>query len=570
MMRGGRFGRPPRRDERLRTESLNRKAATPTGTQSGGESERDPADAPAVELVSITKQFPGVLANDDISLTVRWGEVHCLLGENGAGKSTLISILSGMVRPDAGEIRVGGQVARIDSPRAALELGVGTVYQHSTLVRALTVLENLLLGETRGLRLNVDAARARLAEVAATLGVGIDADAPAGELALGHQQQVEIVKALWRGSRVLILDEPTSMLTPQGVAELQKVLRRLKATGISIIFITHKLHEALAVADRITVLRAGRVVGALETAELEGSSAEEVQVRIVRLMFGEESRAVADVAELRTDLEGEQAPVDEQPSDAGALLALSRVSARPVGGFDPGLEDVSLELAEGEIIGVAGMDGNGQRSLAEVIAGERALFAGEIRLYGARVERLDVSARQKLGLRYVTDDRLGEGIVSSLPVSLNLFLKRIGQRPFWRHGRIERRSVEREAQSLVEAFDVRTPSVSTRAGALSGGNVQKVVLARELSFDPKVVVFNKPTYGLDLRTTSTVREMIRGLARGGGAALVIATDLDELLDLCGRILVLSRGRVVGEVENGPNAGERVGELMVGAGDVAAA
>jgi len=287
-------------------------------------------------------------------------------------------------------------------------------------------------------------------------------------------------------------------------------------------------------------------------------------------MFGEESRAVADVAELRTDLEGEQAPVDEQPSDAGALLALSRVSARPVGGFDPGLEDVSLELAEGEIIGVAGMDGNGQRSLAEVIAGERALFAGEIRLYGARVERLDVSARQKLGLRYVTDDRLGEGIVSSLPVSLNLFLKRIGQRPFWRHGRIERRSVEREAQSLVEAFDVRTPSVSTRAGALSGGNVQKVVLARELSFDPKVVVFNKPTYGLDLRTTSTVREMIRGLARGGGAALVISTDLDELLDLCGRILVLSRGRVVGEVENGPNAGERVGELMVGAGDVAAA
>src|SRR6266436_6632446 len=265
-MRGGRFGRPPRRDERLRTESLNRKAATPTGTPSGRESERDPADAPAVELVGITKQFPGVLANDDISLTVRHGEVHCLLGENGAGKSTLISILSGMVRPDVGEIRVGGRVVRIDSPRVALELGVGTVYQHSTLVRALTVLENLLLGETRGLRLNVEAARARLAEVAATLGV--DADAPAGELGLGRQQQVEIVKALWRGSRVLILDEPTSMLTPQGVAELQKVLRRLKETGISIIFITHKLHEALAVADRITILRAGRVVGALETAEL--------------------------------------------------------------------------------------------------------------------------------------------------------------------------------------------------------------------------------------------------------------------------------------------------------------
>src|SRR6266566_9444861 len=287
-MRGGRFGRPPRRDERLRTESLNRKAAIPTGSQSGRESERDPADAPAVELVGITKQFPGVLANDDISLTVRHGEVHCLLGENGAGKSTLISILSGMVRPDAGEIRVGGRMVQIDSPRAALELGVGTVYQHSTLVRALTVLENLLLGETRGLRLDVEAARARLAEVAATLGVEIDADAPAGELALGRQQQVEIVKALWRGSRVLILDEPTSMLTPQGVAELQKVLRRLKEAGIAVVFITHKLHEALAVADRITILRAGRVIGSLAASELAADPPEKLQTRIVQLMFGEE------------------------------------------------------------------------------------------------------------------------------------------------------------------------------------------------------------------------------------------------------------------------------------------
>src|SRR5882762_8515047 len=321
-MRGGRFGRPPRRDERLRTESLSRKAATPTGTQSGRESELDAADAPAVELVGITKQFPGVLANDDISLTVRRGEVHCLLGENGAGKSTLISILSGMVRPDAGEIRVGGRVVRIDSPRAALELGVGTVYQHSTLVRAVTVLENLLLGETRGLRLNVEAARARLAEVAATLGVEIDADAPAGELGLGRQQQVEIVKALWRGSRVLILDEPTSMLTPQGVAELQKVLRRLKETGIAVVFITHKLHEALAVADRITILRAGRVIGSLIASELTTSSPEELQARIVQLMFGEEARAVADTAELQVDLEAEEGHVQTTLAEADVLLEL--------------------------------------------------------------------------------------------------------------------------------------------------------------------------------------------------------------------------------------------------------
>jgi simple sugar transport system ATP-binding protein len=491
-----------------------------------------------------------------------------LLGENGAGKSTLISILSGMVRPDSGEIRVNGEAVHIAAPRAALELGIGTVYQHSTLVPRLTVLQNLLLGETRRLRLNTDAARARLGELAATLGVDVDPDAPAGELALGRQQQVEIVKALWRGSRVLILDEPTSMLTPQGVAELQKVLGRLKEAGIAVIFITHKLHEALAVADRITILRSGRVVGALDSTELAATSPEELQTRIVRLMFGDGARA--DVAELRTDLDDvEDAPPDAAPADGDALLELADVSAPAISGFDQGVHAVSLTIREREIVGIAGLDGNGQRALAEVIAGERPAAAGEVRLYGAPVQRLGVSARQKLGLRYVTDDRLGEGVVTSLPVSLNLFLKRIGEPPFWRKGRIERRSVDREARSLVERFDVRAPSVSTRAGALSGGNVQKVVLARELSFDPKVVVFHKPTYGLDLRTTTTVRGMIRALARDGGGALVISTDLDELLDLCGRILVLSRGRLVGEVRNGPHAAERVGELMVGDEGVAA-
>ncbi|HYT52391.1 MAG TPA: ABC transporter ATP-binding protein [Gaiellaceae bacterium] len=511
-----------------------------------------------------------MLANDDVSVALRRGEVHCLLGENGAGKSTLISILSGMTRPDAGEIRVDGRPARIDSPRAALEHGIGTVYQHSTLVPALTVLENLLLGESRGLRLDVASARARLAELGAMLDVDIEPHAVAGELALGRQQQVEIIKALWRGSRILILDEPTSMLTPQGVAELQKVLRRLKDAGIAVVFITHKLHEALAVADRITILRAGRVIGSLAASELAASPPEELQARIVQLMFGDEARAVADVAELQVELEGEVKQVQTELAEADALLELVEVSARGIGGSDPGLEAVSLALREGEVIGVAGMDGNGQRALAEVVAGERPASSGEVRLYGAPVQRLGVSARQKLGLRYVTDDRLGEGVVTALPVSLNLVLKRIGQRPFWRHGRIDRRAIDRQAQSLVESFDVRTPSVAARAGTLSGGNVQKVVLARELSFDPKVVVFHKPTYGLDLRTTRSVRDTIRSLARDGGAALVISTDLDELLELCGRILVLSRGRVVGEVENGPNAGEQVGELMVGAGEVVAA
>jgi general nucleoside transport system ATP-binding protein len=517
-------------------------------------------DTPIVELSGITKAFPGVLANDRVDLTLRRGEVHCLLGENGAGKSTLIGILSGLTRPDAGTIRIDGVETGISSPREALELGIGTVYQHSALIPELTVLENLMLGDNRRLRLDAAGARRRLADLAGPLGVEVDPDAKAADLALGHQQQVEIVKALWRGSRVLILDEPTSMLTPQGVAELTKVLARLKEQGQAVIFITHKLHEALSLGDRVSILRQGRLAGAIDAERLRSTPHEELRAEIVRIMFGDEARAVADVAELRDELvEGE---VEEVAADAETVLELREISS-PGEGAERGVEDVSLEVKQREILGVAGLDGNGQRALAEVIAGQRAASAGEVLLYGAPVTRLPVLARQKLGLRYVTDDRLGEGIVGGLPVGLNLFLKRIGERPFWRRGRIQRTVVDRRAAELVREFDVRTPSVATRAGTLSGGNVQKVLLARELSFDPRVAVFHKQTYGLDVKTTTTVRGLIGRLAEGGGAALVISTDLDELLEICDRIAVLSRGRLVGVVPNGPGAAAEVGRLMVG-------
>ncbi len=528
----------------------------------------EPTDTPIVELVGITKSFPGVLANDRIDLTLRRGEVHCLLGENGAGKSTLIGILSGLNRPDAGTIRIEGVETAISSPRTALELGIGTVPQHSALIPALTVLENLMLGDTRRLRLDEAGARTRLDELASLLGVDVDPDAVAADLALGHQQQVEIIKALWRGSRVLILDEPTSMLTPQGVAELSKVLARLKEQGQAVIFITHKLHEALSLGDFISILRQGRLVGTIDGQALREKDHEELRADIVRVMFGEEARAVADVAELREDLSDVEG---ESPTAVlgDLVLELRNVSA-PGEGAELGIEDVSLDLRQGEILGVAGVDGNGQRPLAEVIAGQRGASHGEVLLYGGAVTRMPVSARQKLGLRYVTDDRLGEGIVSSLPVGLNLFLKRIGEQPFWRHGRIQRAAVDERAAELVREYDVRTPGVGTRAGTLSGGNVQKVLLARELSFDPKVVVFNKPTYGLDVKTTATVRDLIRSLVAGGGAALVISTDLDELLDIADRIAVLSRGRLVGVVPNGPGITEEVGRLMVGSAGAEAA
>ena len=524
-----------------------------------------PERAPAIELIDITKRFPGVLANDQVSLTVQRGEVLCLLGENGAGKSTLISILSGMLRPDSGSIRVDGAEVAIRSPRDALKLGIGTVYQHSTLIPALSVLENLLLGARSGLMLDRDGARERLAEMAGMLGIEVDPEARTGDLGLGRQQQVEIISALWRGSRVLVLDEPTSMLTPQGVEELQKVLRRLKQQGTAIVFITHKLHEALAIGDRVSILRRGRLAGALSSEQLGSWSVEDLRAAIVRLMFGEDTAGVADAAELSADLtqvEQGQSGLSTSALDGTTFLELRSVSAKGEG-TEPGIEAVSLQVRAGEILGVAGIDGNGQRALAEAIAGQRRVTAGTVELFGVAVNRLSVSARQRLGLRYMTDDRLGEGIVRNLGVALNLFLKRIGEPPFWKWGRIDRRRINAEASSLVKAFDIRTPGLDTRAGTLSGGNTQKLLLARELSFDPKVVVFHKPTYGLDLKTTEHVRAVIRDLVHKGAAAVVISTDLDELIELCGRIAVLSRGRLVGAVDNGPHAIDQIGSLVIG-------
>ena len=522
---------------------------------------RPESPPPLVELVGITKSFPGVLANDHIDVTLRGGAVHCLLGENGAGKSTLIGILSGMTRPDEGTIRIDGVETAMSSPRRALELGIGTVHQHSTLIPALTVLENLMLGDTRSLRLDEDGGRTRLRELAGQLGIEVDPDAKAVDLALGDQQQVEIIKALWRGSRVLILDEPTSMLTPQGVAELAKVLARLKEQGQAVIFITHKLHEALTLGDEVSILRQGRIVGRIDGETMRNTSHDELRAEIVRMMFGEDPTAVADVAELRQEVV--EAPAERHvDADADIMLELRGVSANG-DGTERGIDDISLELRQGEILGIAGMDGNGQRALAETIVGQRHATHGDVLLFGASVIRLSVSARHKLGLRYVTDDRLGEGIVGILSVGLNLFLKRVGEPPFWRHGRIQRAVVEGRAAELVQEYDVRTPFVTTRASTLSGGNIQKILLARELSSDPKVVVFHKPTYGLDVRTTATVRSLIGELAADQGSALVISTDLDELVEISDRIAVLSRGTLVGVVPNGPGAAERVGDLMVG-------
>ena len=353
------------------------------------------------------------------------------------------------------------------------------------------------------------------------------------------------------------------MLTPQGIEELQKVLKQIKADGLAIIFITHKLHEAVAIGDRITVLKLGKVVGGIESDTLARETPAELQARIVGLMFGEQDDAEAtDIAELR-----ETAGVEREARTVGAEPLLQIVDASATGdGAQHGIAGISLDVRPGEIVGVGGVDGNGQQALAQVIAGQQPLTGGDIRVEGASVADLNVSERQRLGLRYVTDDRLGEGVVSRYAVSLNIVLKRIGQPPFWRRGAIDRDRIDATARDLIEQFDIRTPDEKTRIGALSGGNIQKTLLARELSFEPRVVVFNKPTHGLDVRTIAVVRERIRELAAGGVAIIVISTDLDELVDIADRVAVLFEGRISGTVEVGPGAEQRIGELILGGGE----
>jgi ABC-type uncharacterized transport system ATPase subunit len=513
--------------------------------------------APAVELRGITKAYPGVVANEDIDLAIHAGEVHGLLGENGAGKSTLMSILSGMVQPDAGAIRIGGREVTIDSPRTALKLGIGTVYQHLTLVPTLTVLENLMIGAT-DLRLDFRGSRARFDELVQTLGARIDPDAVAGSLSLGQLQQVEIIKALWRQTQILILDEPTSMLTPQGVAELQRVMQRLKDSGIAIVFITHKLHEAIEIGDRVSILKAGRRVGGLDPAQLRAETPEQLTSRIVDLMFGEGAAQLAGVAEMEARPEA-----GEHRREVSGEVALEVVDLAVAGGADEmDVSGISLTVHRGEILGIAGVDGNGQRQLAQALAGQRPIAGGDLRLDGESIRRLDVPDRQRRGLRYVSDDRLHEGTVGDMSVAMNIVLKRIGQAPFWRRGAIRQRDIDAFAQELVDRYDVRTPSLQTNIGKLSGGNIQKVVLARELALDPRLVIYNKPTTGLDVKTASFVRDQIRAQAQQGISAIVISTELDELVALCDRIAVMSRGRLTGVVENGRDAHARVGELML--------
>jgi simple sugar transport system ATP-binding protein len=517
---------------------------------------------PVAAVRTITKRFPGVVANDGVSLDFRAGEIHVLLGENGAGKSTLIGILAGMQQPDEGEILIDGKPVKIASPRASLSLGIGTVFQHVLLVPSLSVIENLMLGGPWWQRLLRAPALARFRELSALLGVEIDPDAQVGRLSLGEQQQVEIMRALWRGEKVLILDEPTSMLTPQGVKDLGAVMKRLRDKGVALILITHKLAEAYELGDRISVLRLGHVVGALPPELLRTMTEREATDDVIEMMFGTVAQHERDAEILMG--RGREAHRARMIDRSGApRLQVRGLTTEATRGACP-LRTVDFDLWPGEVLGIAGVDGNGQKHLAEVLAGQRPAASGAITLDGKDITADAVPERRRHGIRYVTDERVGEGIVGSFSVATNLVLKEIGSAPFWRRGLSDWDRIHGHARAQIKRNDIRTPSERTPVAKLSGGNIQKVLLARELTADARVAVFNKPTYGLDLQNTRLAHERILAGADQGLATIVISTDLDELLELSDRIGVMFQGHLAGIVENGPDVERRVGLLMTGA------
>lgn len=495
-----------------------------------------------IEMRGIVKRFPGVLANDRIDFDVRAGEVHALLGENGAGKTTLMNILYGLYRADEGRILLNGRVVSINSPADAIRLGIGMIHQHFMLVPTLSVAENVALGlpSSRAFMLDLDLVRKRLAELSQTYGLQVDPAARVWQLSVGEQQRVEILKALYRGADLLILDEPTAVLTPQEVEELFVTLRRMAEDGHALIFISHKLHEVLSISDRVTVLRDGRVVETLDTSAT-------TRDQLARLMVGREvllrvDRPPVQLGEVRLSLEGIWAE-----SDRGT----------------PALRGVDLAVRAGEIFGIAGVSGNGQRELAEVIAGLREATRGRVRIDAIDVTGFSPSRLLEQGLSYIPEERMRDGVIRDFTVAENLILHDHGNKPyasgiFMNYGRIWERSDE-----LIEAFEIKTPTRDTPVKNLSGGNIQKLILARELSRGPRVVVAAQPTRGLDIAATEYIHRLLVRQRSEGTATLLISEDLDEIRNLCNRIAVMYEGQIMGVVERDEATVEQLGLMMAG-------
>jgi general nucleoside transport system ATP-binding protein len=497
---------------------------------------------PLVVMEHITKRFPGVVANDDVSLDLHPGEVHALIGENGAGKSTLMRVLYGMYPADGGRIVLNGDEVRITSPRVAIQHGIGMVHQHFVLVDPFSVTENVILGDEGGAVLDMDSAHDKVAELARTYGFQVRPSALIEELSVGEEQRVEILKALYRGVDILILDEPTAVLTPGETQDLFGNLRKLREDGKSIVFISHKLDEVLQIADRITVLRRGKTVG--ETKPTATSKAKLAEMMVGRPVLFRLDKPDVTIGEPMLQVDG--------------LLGEGK------------LNGLSLEVRAGEILGVAGVEGNGQRELAEALIGLRKPTAGRILLGGTEIGARHVAEIRNEGVAYIPEDRHEQGLVLEMTVWENSVLGRQDDRPFaGRLGSLVIAKIKDLARRLVKRFDVRTRSINAAASTLSGGNQQKLILARELDSDPKLLIASQPTRGLDVGAIEFVWRQILAQKEAGRAVLLISAELDEIYALSDRIVTLYEGRITGEYA--PDAPpEEIGVGMLGGDAVAEA
>jgi len=500
------------------------------------------SQAPVLEMRGITKEFPGILANDHVDFELLRGEVHALLGENGAGKSTLMNILYGLYRADAGEVVLRGAPAVFGSAKDAIAAGIGMVHQHFMLIPVMTVAENIVLGHepTReGIVLDEAGAEERVRDLSRRFGLAVDPSALVSQISVGQQQRVEILKALYRGADVLILDEPTAVLTPQEATELFGIIRSLQADGKSIIFITHKLNEVLEIADRITVLRRGKKI---ETVPREGAT----QESLARAMVGREVL-------LR---------VEKPPAQPGeTLLEVEDLHVVDDRGIEK-VRGISFSVRAGEIVGIAGVDGNGQTELIDAITGLRRIQRGSVRVAGRELRHATPREMLDAGVGHIPEDRQRRGLVLEFSIAENIALHDYAKPPSARWGWLFPGRLVERAQTLIRQFDVRGGGPLTRAGGLSGGNQQKVVVAREIARDPRVLVAAQPTRGLDVGAIEYLHRRLVEERSEGRAILLISLELDEILSLSDRILVLYEGRIVGEHE-GEVSEEQIGLEMLG-------
>jgi general nucleoside transport system ATP-binding protein len=496
----------------------------------------------AVEMRGITKRFGEVVANRNLNIAVRDRSIHAIIGENGAGKSTAMNILYGFYNPDEGEIRIDGQPRAIRTPSDAIALGLGMVHQHFMLVEPLTVAENIILGaEPRaGLAIDYKQARRRVREISEQYGLSINPDARVGALSVGQQQRVEILKTLYRGARILILDEPTAVLTPQEVNEMFAILRGLREQGKTIIIITHKLQEVLALSDNITVMRDGEVVGNLPTAEATAEG-------LAKMMVGRDVLLRVNKDEAR-------------PRDI--VLSVKNLSLKNADG-SAALEDVSFEVRGGETLGIAGVEGNGQTELIEILAGLREATGGDVRLDGDSISGLGPHERKRRGVAHIPEDRHRRGLLLSFDLAGNSILGVHRDAPISGALLLNQKVIADRAGRMVKEYDVRPPNIALPAGALSGGNQQKLIVAREFDIKPKLLLVSQPTRGVDIGATEFIHRKLIELRDAGGAVLLVSAELEEVLSLSDRVIVVYEGRVVGEVDPKTVGEEEIGLMMTG-------